>query len=285
MRNAGNSRKIQGAVVISILKFILRHRIRGATRLTCFLARHLKSLQLYPVEMFGAKVYIDLRITSSHHILIGTNIEAAEMEVARKFIKPGDTVWDIGAHFGAWTAFLSRLVDVGGMVYAFEPNPLLLRPYARTTHLLGNVWANRTAISNTGGYSYFMVPADYTMARLFSGERLENNSNEKLLRVTTTTIDSFLFAGLQRPPPAFIKCDVEGAESLVFEGGRKLLGGDKAPTILFEYHPIGFGKENPVDKLREINPRYKFHKILPGGVTREIGNSPTGYCNILAVAG
>ena len=54
------------------LKAVLASRIRGATRLTQAAARLLPQLQLLRVPVDAdAGVYVDLRITASHHLLEG----------------------------------------------------------------------------------------------------------------------------------------------------------------------------------------------------------------------
>src|ERR1051326_4399342 len=42
---------------------------------------------------------------------------------ARRLVRPGMTVFDLGAHVGYYSRFLSKLVGPAGVVYAFEPNP------------------------------------------------------------------------------------------------------------------------------------------------------------------
>lgn len=45
----------------------------------------------------------------------------------QRFVRPGDTYIDVGAHTGYHSVCASRAVDSGGVVYAFEPNPEIFR--------------------------------------------------------------------------------------------------------------------------------------------------------------
>ncbi len=47
----------------------------------------------------------------------------SEVEMMRSFLRPGDTVIDIGANIGDLTIPLSRIVGESGRVYALESNP------------------------------------------------------------------------------------------------------------------------------------------------------------------
>ena len=46
-----------------------------------------------------------------------------EIELLGKVVKRGDNVIDVGAHLGAYTFVLARLVGSKGTVWAFEPSP------------------------------------------------------------------------------------------------------------------------------------------------------------------
>ena len=108
-----------------------RTRLRGSYRLTNFLAQRLSSLQCVPIQTESGILYADLRITSSHGILANPKSDSGEDLVMRKFVKPGNTVFDIGAHLGLYTLLLSELVGEKGIVFAFEPNPELLPQYRK----------------------------------------------------------------------------------------------------------------------------------------------------------
>ena len=49
-----------------------------------------------------------------------------------KFLKPGDTVYDIGANLGLHTILFEKLCTPQGRIYAFEPNPGLVKSLQAT---------------------------------------------------------------------------------------------------------------------------------------------------------
>src|SRR5258708_5327092 len=46
-----------------------------------------------------------------------------EIAIFRTIIRPGDTVFDVGANAGQYTTLFCRLVGSAGAVHAFEPVP------------------------------------------------------------------------------------------------------------------------------------------------------------------
>src|SRR5215471_2097686 len=49
--------------------------------------------------------------------------EVKEQLLVRSLVKPGMTVFDIGANVGKYTKLFSQLVGPRGRVFAFEPDP------------------------------------------------------------------------------------------------------------------------------------------------------------------
>jgi hypothetical protein len=91
------------------------------------------------------------------------------------------------------------------------------------------------------------------------------------------------------PSPAFIKCDVEGAELLAFKGGRSTLDRPDAPIILFEANTntargFDLSRSDAADFLRGLGQAgYRFCEVQERGALR--AGPPSGFKapNILAV--
>jgi len=231
-----------------ILRGYYRTKWRGATRTTLLLARYAKSLQNVPIQIGdGPAIYVDLRMLNSHFWLIGTPfdhspLELDEQTVMRRFVRLGDTVFDIGANFGLHTALLAQLTGPGGLVFAFEPNPELLAGLALIVERLGNVTLRSYALSDEDTKAVFFIPSDRTMSSLAdwtSLERMPQQREQAVVGETSTItvqqqrIDDLVSKG-DLPVPNFIKCDVEGAELVVFRGAEKILDRKDAPVLLFE---------------------------------------------------
>src|SRR5438876_7312107 len=144
----------------------LRSGLHGSTRLTNFLSPRIKSLQSVPIETKAGVIYGDLRITSARGILAQPNSQSGEDLVMRRFVRAGDTVFDIGAHLGFYTLLLSKLVGESGAVFAFEPNPELRPSLERTIEPCKNITLLQIALSDRNGENNLYVPEDASMGSL-----------------------------------------------------------------------------------------------------------------------
>lgn len=285
--------RLQLPLLARILRSYYRTNLRGATRVTLLLAQWVKSLQNVPIQIAdGPPIYVDLRMLDSHFWLIGTPfdhspIERDEQTVMRRFVRPGDTVFDVGANYGVHTALLAELAGSRGHVFAFEPNPELITGLARIVERLGNATLSRYALSDEDTKAVFFVPPDRTMSSLAdwtSLERMPSQRQQAALGKTSTItvqqqrIDDLVSKG-ELPVPNFIKCDVEGAELKVFRGGKETLDRVEAPVVLFEAgpesaHGFGFGMTDAADFLVGLQrPGYQLFEVQAGGMLRPVSSA------------
>jgi FkbM family methyltransferase len=159
-------------------------------------------------------------------------------------------ILDVGANIG-WYAvrFAARLPQAH--VHAFEPMP------TAHAYLQRNVAANGlgervTCYShglsdNSGSFKFFITPKGGTNASLLN---VSGSPEARAVVGLTLTLDDWV--ANQGVAPDFIKCDVEGAELLVFRGGQATLQAHR-PIVFaellrkwskpFGYHPndmLGF---------------------------------------------
>lgn len=158
-------------------------------------------------------------------------------------IKKGDTVIDIGANVGQLTLHMAYLVGTSGSVHAFEP-------YSQTFEKLSNIVKhaklssiiklNQIALGNEMRSATLTIPIEKcTEATLLPHEAQDwINYKSKPGDYTTeeckmVTLDSYV---KENKNFSFIKCDVEGAELLVFLGAENLLKGSSPPIIMIEIY-------------------------------------------------
>lgn len=160
--------------------------------------------------------------SGDHGYWLGTYELPKQLALARR-VKPGMTIYDIGAHAGFYTLFFSRLIGPRGHVYAFEPCALEMRHLIRhlAINQLDNVHAVGMAVTDRCG------PVGLTTDRLSSQNGITSQST---LIVSAITLDEAPF-----PPPDLIKMDVEGAESSVLAGATRLLS-EKRPVMFIALH-------------------------------------------------
>ena len=160
--------------------------------------------------------------------------EEKNTQIYSALISPGDTVFDIGASYGWYSALFGKLVGDAGSVHAFEPVPEFADLAADTLALndLGSVVQfNTLALGRETGslviYTFAELPLGHASSSSLG--RHDASSHECLV----TTIDEYV---AQRciEHIDFLKVDVEGDERDAFLGGEATLCGSEGPIIAFE---------------------------------------------------
>jgi FkbM family methyltransferase len=147
-------------------------------------------------------------------------------------VAPGDSSVNVGANTGVYVIQLAHWSEPEGRVVAFEPNPaarrILLR-HVQMNQLDARVEIVPAAVSNRAGSSTFFASVDGDgMSRLaIPNEELAGTTP---LTVATTTLDDFCVL-----PPKWVVIDVEGFETQVLRGGRRVLR--QCAGVVVEFHP------------------------------------------------
>ncbi len=143
-------------------------------------------------------------------------------------LRPGDVVYDVGAHVGLYTLVSSGRVGAEGHVYAFEPSPRNVRYLRQHIELncLENCTIIEAAVSDRSGWHHFDPTVHDTAGYV---------SETGPMIVRTLALDEFLSAEHGRRPPNAIKIDAEGAEMNVLSGGRHIIS-EFSPLIFLSTH-------------------------------------------------
>jgi FkbM family methyltransferase len=162
----------------------------------------------------------------------------------RERLHPGDTVLDCGANIGIFTTMMAERVGPKGQVHSFEPDPVICEDLKRVLHVNAFNWVtvNQMALSNTEGEALFCKVTELDVRRESSHLSVTGYSPEKTntqeFSVPTTTLDAYVEKnGIF---PKLIKIDVEGAEFLVLEGGRRCIEQHR-PLLVIEVHADNSG--------------------------------------------
>ena len=81
-----------------------------------------------------------------------------ELDIARRFIQPGNFAIDVGARKGIYSWVMSGLVGNKGKVAAFEPNPQNVRTLRRVFSGKSNIVIHDCALSDHTGEELLYVP-------------------------------------------------------------------------------------------------------------------------------
>ncbi len=154
-------------------------------------------------------------------------VEPDVVRIISHLVKPGWICADVGAHSGTVSARLAKYCSPGGRVHAFEPIPPNFQKLeARIAEFSGIVIARQNAVSNEPGVLTLYEGPHSTTWTLLKPNHPAAKIDAPMVTLDATFADTVL---------NFIKIDVEGAEVLVLEGGKKVIAQNK-PAILVEFH-------------------------------------------------
>lgn len=150
----------------------------------------------------------------------------------RMWIRPGDTVIDVGAHRGRHLGPMWQSVGDTGHVIAFEPLPSIFSDL-QANFQASNILLVNAAISTEPGTSPFVF-ARGTPEESGLRKRIYNRpdeANPTVIQVNTTRLDDHA-VGVERL--TFIKIDVEGGELICLSSAAETIAKHR-PVISVEY--------------------------------------------------
>jgi FkbM family methyltransferase len=176
-------------------------------------------------------------ILRSLRIYYGDRRRRAAMDrLYAAFVKPGDLVFDIGAHVGDRVGAFRRL---GARVVAAEPQPALVKLLRWLYGRDPMVTIEPVALGSEPGAIDLMLnidnPTVSTVSRAFIAAAAgaagwEGQHWTAQTRVPLTTLDALI---ARHGVPAFVKIDVEGFEADVLAGLTRTI-----PALSFEFTTI-----------------------------------------------
>jgi len=170
----------------------------------------------------------------SKQVVHGRGFREEEMRVLKFFIGVGDTAADIGANIGVYTKEMSSLVGEKGRVLSFEPIPEnfeILQTVIRKSHLDNvSLWTN--ALGAKKGKRQMIIPELGGFTGYYWAHFLNREEVGQGMTVEVLTLDDLWKQG-DLPGLDFIKCDVEGSEWEVIQGGLCLIR-SQLPAWLIE---------------------------------------------------
>lgn len=202
---------------------------------------------LFPLLPSNLRLYVRGRLGFSRY--------DPDAQVAlRRLVRPGDVVFDVGANIGEIATFLSRLVEPGGRVVAFEANPACLPRLRRMLRLsrAGNVRVVHAGVGEHGARRLRIYSDDRPGASFKMSSRdaawLPATGPRRAFDVPALALDDF--CAHSRLSPSLVKIDVEGGEREVLLGFEAGLAADR-PHLLLEQRTLCPGERDTALHLVE----------------------------------
>jgi FkbM family methyltransferase len=190
------------------------------------------------------------------HALMHEEFEPAETRFVERFVRPGMTVVDAGAHHGLYTLLASKRVGRAGRVVAIEPSA---RERARLQRHLRvnrcpNVVVGECALGEREGWSQLhLVEGEHDWCNSLQMPNVNGETQTQAVQVCRLDV---VAQALDIRQIDFLKLDVEGAELSVLQGMGRLLETNPRPVILAEVQDLrtaawGYPARNILEFLQE----------------------------------
>lgn len=190
----------------------------------------------------GTRILVDTKsLDIGMHLLTLGRWEPPYTALFARLVRPGDTVFDLGANHGVYALMAARLVGAKGRVHAFEPNPRLAQLVDMSLRINGfseRARVHRIAASDRSGVARLFFTDSYSGGGSLSGTAEQSDAtgaSKHAVDCRLVPLDTLF------PDPQMrldvIKMDVEGHEGPALRGMRELLARSPDVRIMMEFGP------------------------------------------------
>lgn len=231
-------------------------------------AANLKSAHTGNLTLYKTKTGNYYLPTDAHQDVIANAIkkdlvfDVEIYDIAKKYVKPGTTVLDVGSNFGQMAVLLSKLVGESGKVHAFDADDFVYKVLEKNTkENASNIITHFGAVHNVSNETLYFPVQDFEKYGTYGSYGIDY-VHGKGRPVKTITIDEIGFD----LPVSFMKVDVQGGDLFALKGAVKTIEKYQMP-IIFEYEyafedELNLNFQEYVDFVRSIN--YRFDKVVNG---------------------
>lgn len=215
-------------------------KIPGSMAVYGFIFRTTKPHGIALITCRGNKMYIPADDTSLAPGLLAKGVyEPFETELLEKLIKKDMTVVNIGANIGYYALIAANRVGQNGKVYAFEPEPNNYKFLVRNIEINGykNIAPIQAAVSDKKGIlKLFLDRSNVGNPSLAEQNIVEKNG---FVKIETNSLDNFIEKYDKDLKVDVLIMDTQGAEGLILDGAKKILGRNRGLLIVMEFWPYG----------------------------------------------
>lgn len=188
---------------------------------------------------WGERMRVVTGETISKCLLTFGYTEIAITALMLRLLGVGQTMVDVGTHFGYEALLGCHLVGTEGRIICFEPSPTAFALARKNLSRFLQVDLRQEAVADQCGKLRLQNRPIWDSAlNSLSTEQNEIDS----IDVSVTTLDKVLAKRVR--PVDFLKCDAEGFEIAVLKGAHNLLRED-APVLVLEADMPIDGKSSP----------------------------------------
>jgi FkbM family methyltransferase len=160
-------------------------------------------------------------------------VDPVLLRLVADFVRPGHSVWDIGANLGLFSFAAAATAGPQGSVLAVEPDTTLvglLRRTAASNCRYGEVDVMPVAVADALTVGRFNIARRNRSTSHLAGFGTSQTGGVRSIQLVPTVTLNWLAANFRRPD--VIKIDVEGAEMQVLDGAADVLR--DAPVLICE---------------------------------------------------
>lgn len=212
-------------------------------------------------KIYNYKMYLDVKDAGiSRSLLLHAERELDHKFMLEQVVRPGMTIFDIGANIGYYVLMEKKLLGETGNIIAIEPSPSNIKLLEKNLSLnnVKGVQVYNMAISDIEETKVFYLAKQSNLNTFHAtGSGLAHLSGEVISVKTATVPGLAAEVGLT---PDLIRMDVEGHEVEVIRGMLPAIErGEMRPSIIFETHLSRYTKDHDfVVVLRQLfNLGYK----------------------------
>jgi len=227
---------------------------------------------MYDLLRHIKKSVVSYRRYSAFRVPSPLETERAEWMYYIRYLKPGMTVFDVGANLGMVTQLFATFVGSSGSVHAFEPSSETFDKLSTVCEFssLKNVKLNNIAVSDKVGSAEFHIyDADHASWNSLANRPLQDYGidvqPDKVDVIPTTTIDVYCQEH-QIDTIDLLKVDVEGAEFDVLKGANEMLRQKRVKCCLFEFGQTTFDMGHQPSEIIEYanSVGYRITNVVAG---------------------
>jgi FkbM family methyltransferase len=215
---------------------------RGKVRAVKILNPYLSELEPIEVAAVHSSIEMELDLREFVQRFIYYNLwEPHVTRVLLSLLSPGKTFFDIGSNVGYYTLLAVEAVGSRGSVHAFEANPRVFKLLHENVqrNRFEAAQLNNVALSDSNGSVQFCIDDLNPGSSSISGRGAQKVTR---LTVPAVTLDTYIVQN-DIEMVDVVKIDVEGAEVIVFKGGKRMLSRFR-PDIVGEFSKAMMTRES-----------------------------------------